>query len=323
MINFFKKVLFSLLIGLPQLGWVQTGSAVEPDAWNLLPQVQVDSSGIFLDQIVVAPGAIQLPPHIRLARAPQPGQTASFSSGDAVRLAQACVPGLSITNWGGAAEVHVSRRVRVFDDSDLIDLLTATLQKEYVKSQGELELHLTRPWPKPQVPDEPLTLKVAEMPAMGVRPSFVVTFELWAGKESVGKWQAPIQAAVWRDIPVAHSTLQRGQALKDADVTMERSDVLVQRDAFLNFPTIDDSLELTESIPAGRTILNRSIRIRPLILRGQMVEAVFQDGTLAISLTVETLEDGVLGQTVRVRNPKTSRELYGKVENEKTIRITL
>ena len=62
------------------------------------------------------------------------------------------------------------------------------------------------------MPDEPLTLKVAEMPALGISPSFVATFELWAGKENVGKWQVPIQAAVWRDIPVAHSTLQRGRS---------------------------------------------------------------------------------------------------------------
>ena len=54
-----------------------------------------------------------------------------------------------------------------------------------------------------------------------------------------------------------------------------------------------------------------------------MVEGVFQDGSLGISLLVETLEDGALGQTVRVRNPKTKHELHGKVENEKTIRINL
>ena len=54
-----------------------------------------------------------------------------------------------------------------------------------------------------------------------------------------------------------------------------------------------------------------------------MVEAVFQDGSLDISLLVETLEDGALGQTVRVRNPITRRELHGKVESEKTIRINL
>jgi len=322
MMNFLKKAVFSLLAGLLPLCWVETGNAAEPDSWNLLPQAQVDSSGVFLDQIVVATGAIPVP-HVRLTRAPQPGQTAAYSRSDAARLAQTCAAGLSVTNWGGAEAVRVSRRVRPFEESDLIELLTATLQKEYVKSRGELELHLTRPWPKPEVPDEPLTLKAAEMPALGLCPSFVVTFELWAGKESVGKWQVPVQAAVWRDIPVAHSTLQRGQSLKDADVTMERSDVLIHRDAFLNFPTTDESLELTESIPAGRPILNRSVRPRPLILRGQMVEGVFEEGTLAISLIVETLEDGALGQTVRVRNPKTSRVLYGKVENEKTIRITL
>ena len=54
-----------------------------------------------------------------------------------------------------------------------------------------------------------------------------------------------------------------------------------------------------------------------------LVDAVFQDGTLSISLKVEILEDGLLGQTIRVRNPKTKRELYGKVQNEETVLITL
>jgi flagella basal body P-ring formation protein FlgA len=53
------------------------------------------------------------------------------------------------------------------------------------------------------------------------------------------------------------------------------------------------------------------------------VEAVFQDGPLTISLKVETLEDGALGQMVRVRNPKTRRELSGKVQNEDLILIAL
>jgi flagella basal body P-ring formation protein FlgA len=322
MMNSFKKALFSLAIVLAPMGWIQAGAAW-PDSWKLLPQAQVDGSGVFLDQIAAASGSTQVLPHVRLARAPHPGQTNSFSRNELAGLAQACQAGLVVTNWSGATEVRVSRRVHVLEDSELLELLTATLQREYVKSQGELELHLTRSGPKPQVPDEPLTLKVAEIPAAGVSPTFVVTFELWDGKERIGNWQAPLQAAVWRDIPVAHSTLPRGQSLKDADVMMQRADVLIQRDAYLNFPTTDDSLELTESIPAGRPVLNRFVRVRPLVLRGQMVEAVFQDGNLGISLVVETLEDGALGQTVRVRNPKTRHELHGKVENEKTIRINL
>ena len=70
-------------------------------------------------------------------------------------------------------------------------------------------------------------------------------------------------------------------------------------------------------------VLNRCVHPRPLIKRGQMVDAIFQDGSLKISLKVESLEDGVLGQTVRVRNPKTRHELNGKVQNEESVSITL
>ena len=77
------------------------------------------------------------------------------------------------------------------------------------------------------VPDEPLTLKVFDLPATGIIPSCVVSCELWNGKERVGSWQLAVQASIWRDIPVAHSALTRGQLLKDADVTLERRDVLV------------------------------------------------------------------------------------------------
>jgi len=316
--NIFKKILLGFLLGA-----ATAVQANEPDAWQLLPQAQVDSAGIFLDQIVVPPTATVVLPHLRLAPAPSLGQTASLSRNQITELAQKHNSEFLTTNWSGATQVRVSRRTRQLSDSDLIELLTAALQQDFVKDRGTLELHLTRPWVKVPVPDEPLTLKLAEMPAAGISPNFVVTFELWNGKESVGSWQVALQAIVWRDVPVARSALQRGAALKDADVGMERRDVLIVRDVFPHFPTTDDTIELSENIQAGQPILNRSLRTRPLILRGRIVEAVFQEGNLSISLKVETLEDGLLGQTVRVRNPKTRRELYGKVQNEQTVLIAL
>ena len=319
-----KKVFFALLISLPQMmSWGQAGSATEPDTWKLLSQAQVDGSGVFLDELAVASGTTQVLPHVRLARPPHAGLTVICSRNDVELLAQSRQTGLLVTNWSGALDVRVSRRARILEDSDLLELLTTTLQREQVKNQGELELRLARPGPKPQVPDEPLTLKVTEMPSTGISPSFVVSFELWDGKERVGDWKAAVQAAVWRDIPVARTTLLRGQSVKDADVTMERSDVLMQRDAYLSLPTSDDTLELTEGIPAGKPILTRCLHARPLVRRGEMVEGVYQEGSLGISLLVEALEDGSLGQAVRVRNPKTRHELHGTVENEKTIRINL
>ena len=82
-------------------------------------------------------------------------------------------------------------------------------------------------------------------------------------------------------------------------------------------------MELAENVATGMPLFNRSARPRPLIKRGQMVEAVYEEGSLKISLKMQTLEDGLPGQTVRLRNPKTNRELYGKVQNEEMVRITL
>ncbi len=318
-----SKNILTFLTGLACLGLVQTACAGEPEVWQLLPRAQVDSSGIFLNQLVIPPATSAALPQIRLAPAPNLGQTASFSREQITELVRQHNPELFTSNWSGATQIRVSRRTRQFIDSDMIDLLTATLQREVVKDRGELELHLARPWVPLPVPDEPLTLKVFDTPANGIVPNCVIRCELWNGKERVGDWQLAVQASVWREIPVAHSALTRGQLLKDADITMERRDVLVQRDAYLNFSRADDSLQLAENIPSGSPVLNRSIRIRPIIQRGQMVEGLYQDGSLSISLKVETLEDGLPGQTVRVRNPKTKRELYGKVQNEQTVLIAL
>ena len=117
--------------------------------WQLLPRAEVDSAGIFLDQIAVPTAAYAAIPHLRLAQAPNLGQVASISRTQITELSQKN-SGLITTNWSGATQVRVSRRTRQFTDSDLIEtLLTATLQREFVKDRGELELHLTRrgrPW---------------------------------------------------------------------------------------------------------------------------------------------------------------------------------
>jgi flagella basal body P-ring formation protein FlgA len=314
-----KKTISFLFV----LGAALAANAGDTNVWQLLPTAQVDSTGIFLSQVVVPPATSAALPQIRLASAPNLGQTASLSREQITELVRKHASEFFTSNWSGATLIRVSRRTRQFLDSDMTDLLTATLQKEQVKDRGELEVHLTRPWTAITVPDEPLTLKVFELPAAGLVPNCVLRCELWNGKEHVGDWQLAVQASIWHDVPVARSPLQRGELLKDADITTERRDILVQRDAYMNFSRADDTLQLAENVPSGSPILNRSVRVRPVIQRGQVVEGVYHDGSLSISLKVEILEDGLLGQTIRIRNPRTRHELYGKVQNDQTVLIAL
>jgi flagella basal body P-ring formation protein FlgA len=230
---------------------------------------------------------------------------------------------LDTTNWTGPDQICITRRARQLLDFQVMEMLTGALQEEYSKQHGDLETHLSRPWTPPLVPDEDLTLKLTELPSDGLMPDSLVGFDLWAGKEWIGSWQVAIQSRLWRDVPVARSPLSRGQLLRDADIALERRDVLSRHEAFINLSTADPSEELCENVPAGQAVLRHCVRLRPVMRRGQIVDAVYEEGSLRISLKVETMEEGAIGQIVRVRNPRTQHDLYGKIENEETILITL
>ncbi len=296
-------------------------AAVEPLGWSLLPAVQVDATGIHLDQIVA--GATAETPHIRLAPAPVANRAVTFTTAQINDLLQQSAPELVSTNWSGAAQVKISRRTRALTESEIKELLVASLQQNHVKDRGELELRFSRPVPASIVIDEPLTVKLLELPSTGVTANFIARFELRAGEEIAGTWQIPVTANIWREVYVASSALKRGQLVRDADLSRERRDMLALRDGLATVELDNPFLELSENIPAGMALTSRSLRLRPIVHRGKIADAIVTDGALTLSVKVEILEDGLPGQTIRVRNLKSKREFRGKVQNEETIHVTL
>lgn len=286
---------------------------------QLLPQAQVGVAGVFLDEIVTSTNASV--PHVRVSGAPRFGQATLLSrkqlEGTLSHLGEV------ITNCAGAEQIRLTRRARLLEEDELKALLTAALQSEVIKERGELELRFARPWAAVNIPEEPLMLKILDLPVTGASALFVCRFELSTTNEAVGTWQVSLNAKVWRDVLVSHTALRRGTLLADADLVRERRDVLSVRDALADFGGADSSIETAEYIAPNVPLLVRSLKVKPSLRRGQSAEALVVDGALSVSLKVEVLEDGIPGQVIRIRNPQTKRELRGKVQNEQTILVTL
>jgi flagella basal body P-ring formation protein FlgA len=297
-------------------------TAAESSSLLLLTNAQVDSEGIFLSQ-VVAPDLLPALPQIRLADAPGFGQAVTLTRTQIFEVMQKTAPELVPSHWAGSERVRITRRSRILNEAELKEQLTALLQRDQVKDKGELELRLVRPWLPMLVPDEPYALKILDLPTTGVSPSFLVRFELSTRRETLGRWQAALQARVWREVWVARAALRRDQLFSEADVGSERRDVLTAREALLPSTLPAATLEIAESVPAGVPLYLRSVRVRPVVRRGQVVDAQFQEGAMMISLKVEVMESGAPGQMVRVRNAQSKREFRGKVQNEQTIVVSL
>jgi flagella basal body P-ring formation protein FlgA len=298
----------------------QTATNQSP-AFQFRSTSQVDSDGVFLNQIATPPGEL---PHLRLCDSPAFGKSIVLKRSELNEMARVAGYEMSLTNWTGPDGIRITRRSRSLDEREALQLLTLVLQQQYVKDLGELELRLSRPWLSTTVPDEAFSLKVLEIPTSGVAPMFIVRFELETSNgEHFGSWQACVQAKVWREVWVAGSPLKRGDLLRGADVSRERRDMLLCREPLANITDDDRSLEFSQSVQAGAPIVARMLRPRAIVHRGQSMAAVVQDGALMITLKVEALEDGAAGQVIRVRNPLSRRDLRAQVLDEQNVRVSL
>lgn len=314
-------LILPLLLFLGCGGFAPRLATGEPSTWTLRDTATVNRHGIFLDQIVAAsdglPGFL-----VRLADAPAFGKTLVWNRSQVEEKLRLSNPPMPPHAWSGADRITISRRSRTLAEAEFKDLLTATLQREHVRHKGDLQLRLTSPWTAIQVPDEPVELKILDLPTSGVGANFIVRFDIVAQHETVGTWQVAVNAQVLREVWVSSSPLRRGQSLMEVELAKERRDMLGLHDALWEGAP-DPALEIKESIPANGLIYARAVGMRAVVHRGQIAEALLRDGAMSISLKVEVLEEGEPGQTVCVRNPVTRRQFRGRVLNEQTIQLLL
>jgi flagella basal body P-ring formation protein FlgA len=312
-----QAVLF--LLFLNGGGSPRTLLADEPSPLQLCATAQTGGDGVFLPQIFTSGQPL---PAIRLCDAPAFGKNLLLTRDQVAGLLASNAPACG-TNFTGADSIKISRRARTFGESDALGLLTETLQRDYIRDKGQLELELAQPWSPLVLPDEPLTLDVLEMPSLGITSSFIVRFSLRTEHETLGTWPANLHAHVWREVWVASSQLKPGDPVNVNALAQERRDILNVREPLADISASSDSLEAAESVPPGAPLLARMVKARTVLHRGQRADALVQDGALSITTKVEILDDGAPGEIVHARNPATSRDLTGKVIDDKTILISL
>lgn len=300
-------------------GFTSNARAGEAPLLQLLAVAPVSGDGIFVPQIFTSSQPL---PAVRLADAPAFGKTLILTRAQICDLLAANAPGVG-TNFSGPDAISISRRARTLGESDILGMLTATLQHDYIRDRGQLELRLGEPWNPLVVPDETLTLDITELPTMGVTSSFMVRFTLRTSHETLGDWTANLRASVWRDVLVASVQLKRGDPVSLNSLARERRDVLNLHEPLADITPDEDGLEITEAVPVGQPLLARMVKARPVVHRGQRADAVVQDGAMSVRTQVDILDDGAPGETVHARNTATHRDLIGTVLNGRTILISL
>ncbi len=78
-----------------------------------------------------------------------------------------------------------------------------------------------------------------------------------------------------------------------------------------------------KTIEAGAVVTVQDLRLVPLVEKGQAVDVILKSGLLTIRMRGIAQTDGFFGATVRVRNPESKKDVFGKVVDRGTVEIRM
>jgi flagella basal body P-ring formation protein FlgA len=137
-------------------------------------------------------------------------------------------------------------------------------------------------------------------------------------------WNAPTGGAPVgeqrRQVLVTSTHLSRGMTLQAQDVRLATVAVPASAGTWVDNPAEILHAEVLRDLPAGTPLRRSDLRPSILVKRGQLVQlSVGQSRGFMVSARVEAMQDGRMGEQIKLRNPESGRLLTGVVKGPNAV----
>ena len=133
----------------------------------------------------------------------------------------------------------------------------------------------------------------------------------------------PVTIKLFREIMVASNTLTRGKELQASDYDMQERDIGTFVNGYITSPHEFHGYLIKRSIRLNQVITPYMLQVPKLVNRGERVTILAVIGSLSVRSTGVALDDGIEGETIRIRNPKSRRIVEGQIVSPGVVRIRL
>ena len=133
----------------------------------------------------------------------------------------------------------------------------------------------------------------------------------------------PVKVEHYAEAIVAARPIARQQVIGPSDLQLQRTEVSKLPLGYLDDPTAAIGFEAQRALNPGQVLSGSNVAPRQLIKRGQQVTILSARPGLQVQMKGEAMEDGALGQRIRVRNRSSKRIIEGYVQPSGNIRVAL
>jgi len=222
----------------------------------------------------------------------------------------------------GSMSTYGAPAMREVPATKLIPLIAEALSKSLEIDQGKLVLEPSRAMNPVSVPKDTanITIKLITQPYTRPTSFMKAQYTVLADGLTSGTHTSYFKVQLIQPVWIAQKVAQRGKTMGESKLIQKKTDVINLRDVVWSGKP-DQTLQFVTTVSAGTVIQERHLRRTPAILRNQTVEAVLEHKTLEIRLRAIALEDGAPGDVIRLRNSSSSKEIRGKVINNREVKV--
>jgi len=255
---------------------------------------------------------------IQVGTAPALGKSLTIQRSDLETLLRRLQPkGCSV--WAGAQQCVVSRPASEVTEIQLSGLIEDALRR-FSSKEGEVRLLRVLNYSAILIPRQGAIVEVELIsPNTGSQYGMAMINVEYQDRSFLRRnirfeweWKRP----VW----IAQRNLTSGRIQTGVFISQPHNVLALSGEAF-PMESPPTNLILIRPLSKGGILLNSNVQTPIAVARGSAVTASIHAGSLLVSMKAIALENGSIGQTIRLQNPESRMELMGVVTHENSVEV--
>lgn len=287
---------------------------------ELFAHATVSGEEILVQDVVRMDSALERFGQVRLGRAPSPGDTRELDRSFILRAMQRSGANVEHINWVGAEAVMVKRSGIAVSSVEIEGTINAYLDAQQQRFPNvDLEF-------KPYSPPGPFIvptgkLSVEVIPAAdNILNSRSITLLYRVDGRVVNNLTVRGEMHATAEVVVAINRIRRGNVISAADVDCIETEIGDVVEPIFSCKEVI-GMELSRSVRAGEPVDRRYLQPPVVIERGAFVKIIAERGAMRLEATGTAIEDGRVGDVIRVQNSSSLKEIRAEVADKNEVRV--
>jgi len=323
---FLCRIVFGLvlMVGLGVAGDVFAVTSVE-----LRPIVKLNKDIVYLGDIADLTSSdlttVQRLSGVYLGRSPRLGQNVSLDRAVISRWVNSRLSDLAgRINWSGAQFVQVSASTQLVPGRKIVASAESVLKDWLSKRSERSVVHAVRTPEDILLPDGSVELKPHVLGDKSIlQKRMTVWVEVWGGKKFVRMLPVTFEVGAFKEAWVSNVPIAKGEPIQQDHLVKSEIDLTLQSGDVEIFDQASESMRARLQVPKGAALSKTSVEKMPLALRGEWITLIASTGAFELESRVEALQDGALGQLIKVRSKNSQEVILAKVVGRGKVEMKL